>query len=204
MDPTTLLSILERYGLPTLFILVAAPWLAKQGEKIIDAFITNSHPKKELKLRLDDHAYINDKLTEALHELEAETAAVIQFHNGGSNISGLPFERMSVTHAQSMEEYPTRGFQNVMISFVAEIFRQLREHRFMCVDREYPDNATRKLLIGGGVDRACLHAIHDDSRMVGALVIAFKGECAVDVRDKVGRLASEIGVRLDRMRRDAE
>lgn len=210
VDPN-LLELIEKYGIPTVLLVIISvtvvPWAAEQVEKIIDAFIADRKPaKKKLVLRFDDHAYINDKLSEALKTLGAETAGVIQFHNGGENISGLSFERMSVTHAQSANEYPFRNFQGVHISFVVDIFKDLSSKRFVCVDRKLEDTATRRLLVGGDLGCACIHAIHDDSHMVGALIVAFKDENCIgeEVRANVGRLAAEIGVRLDRMRRDAE
>ena len=60
---------------------------------------SRQHNMREIiRERIEGDARINDALGHLLSRLSADRCYVVQFHNGGENVCGIPFARFSRTH----------------------------------------------------------------------------------------------------------
>lgn len=58
----------------------------------------DKHFKDNFKYSLESSKIINGILDKLLYDLNADRIYIFQYHNGGSNIEGIPFARCSNTH----------------------------------------------------------------------------------------------------------
>lgn len=165
-----------------LFVLVI-----KFGNKIIEliadkavkgGFKGSSDQKR--KLRKEGIFKVNKLLTELMQKTQADHVALFEYHNGGYNLTGLPFLHftLSIQRNNYGVEELHKDFNNVLVSSVPEFIKEVDRNDVYYVDdiqvlesmfprlyKELKQDNTQEVLF------CCLEGIDDE---IGFLMLSFK------------------------------
>jgi hypothetical protein len=87
-------------------------------------------------MRKDSIFKVNRLLTELMHKTHADHVALFEYHNGGYNLTGLPF--LHFTLAIQRNNYGvqelSKDFDNVLVSSVPDFIKEVDGNDFYYVD----------------------------------------------------------------------
>lgn len=129
------MQFIDVYGISTSIIVVLAVMLIKIVLKFIDVagariqagqsiFGGNTTPRQ---IRKDSVFKINRVITELMQKTHADHAALFEYHNGGYNLTGMPFLHFSLSiqrNSIGVEEL-SKDFDNVLVSSVPDFIREI-------------------------------------------------------------------------------
>lgn len=195
MDAGTLqiiLDILKQFGIMgvlgvALFVLIfrfGNKYVEKLAERLAEGKL-KLHKGDSRKQRKDSIFKGNRLVGELMGKLNADRAAVFEYHNGGYNLTGLPFLHFSLCLQKNrlgVDEL-SKDFDNVLVSAVPEFINSLdKSVLYFVKDLEelqpiFP-RMYRELKDDGMVEAIfCRLEGADDS--IGFLMLAFKQECSL-------------------------
>jgi hypothetical protein len=98
-----IIRLLDLYGIAGAIILLLFILVVKFGNRLVDVLADKAvsgklqWPNHNRKLRKDSIFKINRVLTELMHKTHADHAALFEYHNGGYNLTGMPFLHFSLS-----------------------------------------------------------------------------------------------------------
>lgn len=103
MDIEKILTLIENHGITLVFLLVLVAWLRPKLDDMWKLLMKMANPDKEPTEQCIERANAADDQIMAIlraiqKEFRASRAYVFQYHNGGENIMGGAFSRVSCTH----------------------------------------------------------------------------------------------------------
>lgn len=130
-----LMQFLDVYGVSSTIIVVLSILLIKIAFKFIDIagarikggqpiFPTTPSPRQ---IRKDSVFKINRIITELMQKTNADHAALFEYHNGGYNLTGMPFLHFSLSIQRNnlgVEEL-SKDFDNVLVSSVPDFIKNV-------------------------------------------------------------------------------
>lgn len=105
----------------------------KFGNRLIDVLADKAAsgkitwPGQNRKIRKDSIFKINRVLTELMRKTHADHAALFEYHNGGYNLTGMPFLHFSLSIQRNnigVQEL-SKDFDNVLVSAVPDFIREV-------------------------------------------------------------------------------
>lgn len=187
-----ILQILERFGIMGVVGVALFVLIFKFSDKLITALaeriangkmhISKSSSRKQ---RKESIFKCNRLIGELMHKLGADRTAVFEYHNGGYNLTGLPFLHFSLCIQKNklgVDEL-SKDFDNVLVSAVPEFVNNLDKNviyflknldelklSFPRLYRELDEDGMKEVIF-------CRLEGADDS--IGFLMLAFKDECTL-------------------------
>lgn len=113
--------------------------------KRVEQIINEQHTESVIK-RLNSEPEIRQNLVSLKNELNADRVYVLETHNGGSNLAGLPFLYVDLTYAEpkSAYEWMENEYRNVRLSrypWASELYKE----NFYAEPIEYLENLDPEL-----------------------------------------------------------
>lgn len=129
-----IIKFLDLYGVAGAIIIILLAIIFKFGNRIVDVIIdrasTGKPPWKTSDLRQirkDSIFKTNRVITELMQKTHADHAALFEYHNGGYNLTGMPFLHFSLSiqrNSIGVEEL-SKDFDNVLVSSVPDFIREI-------------------------------------------------------------------------------
>lgn len=131
-------GLIKKYGIKdiiltvmVLFVTVVAAKIAFNPEGVLDKYQEikeKQHTESVLK-RLNNEPQIREAVINLRSELDADRVYILETHNGGENLSGLPFLYVDLTYAEprSQAAWMEDEYKNVRLSrypWAGEVYRQ--------------------------------------------------------------------------------
>ena len=98
-----IIRLIDLYGIVGAIMLLLFILVIKFGNRLIDVLADRAvsgkiqWPGNHRKVRKDSIFKINRVLTELMHKTRADHAALFEYHNGGYNLTGMPFLHFSLS-----------------------------------------------------------------------------------------------------------
>jgi hypothetical protein len=98
-----IIKFIDLYGIAGTIILLLFILVIKFGNRLVDILATKAAdgkivlPGSTRKIRKDSIFKINRVLTELMQKTHADHAALFEYHNGGYNLTGMPFLHFSLS-----------------------------------------------------------------------------------------------------------
>lgn len=192
MEATTLeivLQILERFGIigiigVAVFVLIfkfSDKLIVKLAERIADGKI-HLNKNQSRRQRKESIFKCNRLIGELMHKLDADRAAVFEYHNGGYNLTGLPFLHFSLCIQKNklgVDEL-SKDFDNVLVSSVPEFINQLDKEVISFIknidDLQYVFPRLHRELVEDGMKEVIFCRLEGADDSIGFLMLSFKEE----------------------------
>lgn len=131
-----LLDFVGVYGIPGAIIIVLSILVLKFANKFLDTVAQNAAngnlhlPTNSRKIRKDSIFKINRILTELMQKTWADRVALFEYHNGGYNLTGMPFLHFSLAIQRNNlgVDVLSKDFDNVLVSSVPDFIRKIDCH----------------------------------------------------------------------------
>jgi hypothetical protein len=97
------IKFLDLYGIVGAIMLLLFILVIKFGNRLVDVLADKAAsgklnwPSNHRKIRKDSIFKINRVLTELMKKTHADHAALFEYHNGGYNLTGMPFLHFSLS-----------------------------------------------------------------------------------------------------------
>lgn len=124
--------------------------------------------------------YIDQQLSCIIRETKADRALFFSYHNGGTDILGRGFQKMSITNEQDNSwTSPVMGnFQNIPRTMFSILFKNLAKRNFYCImdlnDIKEEDGASYQLFKSHNAKQIMCQALKTEAGlMVGFIVAEF-------------------------------
>lgn len=207
-----ILHLLDVYGVVGMIILTLFVLVIKFGVNLVEVLATKTAngdiklPGQKRKLRKDSIFKVNRILTELMQKTQADHVALFEYHNGGYNLTGLPF--LHFTLAIQRNNYGvqelSKDFDNVLVSSVPDFIREVDCNDIYHVEnieilspmfprlyRELKNEETAEVMF------CCLEGIDDE---IGFLLLSFKkplGGKSKKVKKELFKKVQKISTLLD-------
>lgn len=208
------MQFIDVYGISSTIIVVLAVILIKMTFKFIDVAgsrIKNGQPiftgtTSPRQIRKDSVFKINRILTELMQKTHADHAALFEYHNGGYNLTGMPFLHFSLSIQRNnlgVEEL-SKDFDNVLVSSVPDFIKNVDCNDIYYVNdidtlqsifprmyRELKQDEMKEVFF------ACIEGLDDE---VGFLMLSFKehtGQRKKKVQKELFKKIQKISTLLD-------
>lgn len=128
-----IVRLLDLYGIAGAVILLLFVLVIKFGNKLIEILAEKAvsgqikWPGDTRKMRKNSIFKINRVLTELMQKTHADHVALFEYHNGGYNLTGMPFLHFSLSiqrNSIGVEEL-SKDFDNVLVSAVPDFIREI-------------------------------------------------------------------------------
>ena len=128
-----IVRLLDLYGIVGAVMLLLFILVIKFGNRLVEVLADKAvsgklnWPGNTRKIRKDSIFKINRVLTELMQKTKADHAALFEYHNGGYNLTGMPFLHFSLSiqrNSVGVQEL-SKDFDNVLVSSVPEFIREL-------------------------------------------------------------------------------
>lgn len=128
-----IIKFIDLYGIAGTIILLLFILVIKFGNRLVDILATKAAdgkivlPGSTRKIRKDSIFKINRVLTELMQKTHADHAALFEYHNGGYNLTGMPFLHFSLSIQRNnigVGEL-SKDFDNVLVSSVPDFIREI-------------------------------------------------------------------------------
>lgn len=207
-----IIDILSVYGVTGSIIIVLAILVVKFASKFMDTVATNAAngklrlPNNARKIRKDGILKVNNILTELMQKTWADRVALFEYHNGGYNLTGMPFLHFSLAIQRNNLGVDTlsKDFDNVLVSSVPEFIREVESHDIYHVknidDLQPTFPRLHKELTEDSMTEALFCTIEGIDDEVGFLMLAFKkspGAREKKIRKELFKKVQKISTLLD-------
>lgn len=128
-----ILEVLNQYGIVGSIIILLTILVFKFADQLIKLLTEKALKGQHIftsfsrKQRKESIFKINRLLTELINKIQADRAAIFEYHNGGYNLTGLPFLHFSLSVQRNrlgVDEL-SKDFDNVLVSAVPDFIEQL-------------------------------------------------------------------------------
>jgi hypothetical protein len=140
------IKLLDQYGFSMLaaaILLYFAVYALNIGAAYLKKKLLPANKKTEFDINLEKRKEASLKiqylLDRALLIADAVSAEVMEFHNGGNNLSNLPFAFMSCTYEAYSDVAASGVLQNISLSLHARFINALRNEPYLVLDAENRD-----------------------------------------------------------------
>ena len=182
-----LLSILDRFGVLGAVLIALSILVFKFGDKLAEKLAEriadgkfNLHKSSARKARKDSIFKINRLLVEIMNKLKADRAAVFEYHNGGYNLTGLPFLHVSLSVQRNrlgVDEL-SKDFDNILVSSIPDFINDIDKNVIHIVKdiEELKDKYPRlyRELQDDGMKEVIFCSLEGINDQIGFLMLAFK------------------------------
>jgi hypothetical protein len=126
-------KLLDTYGIVGAIMLLLLILVIKFGNRLVDLIAEKAVngqialPGTNRKIRKDSIFKINRILTELMQKTHADHVALFEYHNGGYNLTGMPFLHFSLSiqrNSVGVQEL-SKDFDNVLVSSVPDFIREI-------------------------------------------------------------------------------
>ena len=137
-----ILQMLDQYGILGAVIIALCILVFKYADQVVKLLAEKTmHGQLPLitlsrKQRKDSIFKINRLLTELINKISADRAAIFEYHNGGYNLTGLPFLHFSLAVQRNrlgVDEL-SKDFDNVLVSSVPDFIESLNKTDINYID----------------------------------------------------------------------
>lgn len=146
------------------------------------------HTQEEEEDNRNVNDFVDSQLSCLLAENKANRAYVFMYHNGGRDIMGRSFQKMSITNEMvDSNTVPIMGsYQNVPRSMFPTLFKTLVSQDMFSVEKtesiKESDPVLYQMLVSHNVHTALFHGIRRGDRMViGFVVIEYVSNTCEDI-----------------------
>lgn len=206
-------QLLDAYGVTGMIMLILFVLVIKFGNKVVE-LVADKAVKGDIKLpgdskrkfRKDSIFKVNKLLTELMQRTQASHVALFEYHNGGYNLTGLPFLHftLSIQRNNYGVEELNKDFNNILVSSVPEFIREVDSSDIYYVDdikqlepvfprlyKELKNDNTEEVIF------CCLEGIDDE---IGFLMLSFNtplGNRKRKVQKQLFKIVQKISTLLD-------
>lgn len=168
--------------------------------------IQNKIHDYEMNLRMENSAALNNVIIQLMYETHADRVMLGEYHNGSSNISGIPFLKWSVTFEAFTDEM---GFgvadqyqqqQITLYPFISHIGENYLYRGFVDKDLKSIDKSYSYKLLSHGIEYIIVSQIvNNKGSKCGMLILEFTDASVIDeyaVKQKLHRASQECAALL--------
>lgn len=172
-------KIFSSFGFQGVLFIVLMMLIIKHSNKL---FNISKYTLKKRQLRKNNTFQINTILQEMVTKLNSHKIAIFEFHNGGSNSSGLPFQHFSLTQLRGRLGIPefNREYDNMHIASAIDFLEQLNENSLIEINGIKDIKSSFPILANSfkkqGVNYAIVISLEGVYDKIGFIVIAFKNK----------------------------
>lgn len=180
------LDMLDRFGVLGAVLIALGILVFKFGNKLVDVLAQkiaegkiNLHRHDARKARKEAVFKINRLLTELMSKLGADRAAIFEYHNGGYNLTGLPFLHLSLSIQRNrlgVDEL-SKDFDNLLVSSIPEFVNDVDKNVIHFVDdiQDLKPKFPRlyRELVADGMNTAIFCNLEGVNDQIGFLMLAF-------------------------------
>lgn len=189
-----LLQFLDVYGVPGAIIIVLSILVIKFASKFLDYVAKNAAngkmhlPSSARKIRKDSVFKVGRILTELMQKTWADRVALFEYHNGGYNLTGMPFLHFSLAAARNNlgVDDLSKDFDDILVSSVPDFIREIDINDIYHVkdikDLEATFPRLYRELHEDELTEAVFCSIEGVDDEVGFLMLAFKNPIGVRQR----------------------
>lgn len=206
-------QLLDAYGVTGMIMLILFVLVIKFGNKVVE-LVADKAVKGDLKLpgdkkrkfRKESIFKVNKMLTELMQRTQAAHVALFEYHNGGYNLTGLPFLHftLSIQRNNYGVEELNKDFNNILVSSVPEFIKEVDSSDIYYVDdikqlepvfprlyKELKTGNTEEVIF------CCLEGVDDE---IGFLMLSFNvplGNRKRKVQKELFKVVQKISTLLD-------
>ena len=160
----------------------------------------------EMNMRMQNSAALNSLVVQLMYETHADRVLLAEYHNGSSNISGIPFLKWSVTFESFRDEV---GFsvaneyqqqQITLYPFITHIGENYLYRGFVETDLKSIDKSYAYKLLSHKIEYIIVSQIvNDKGSKCGMLILEFTDASVIDefnVKQKLHRASQECAALL--------
>lgn len=160
----------------------------------------------EMNMRLQNSAALNSLVVQLMYETNADRVLLAEYHNGSSNISGIPFLKWSVTFESFIDEV---GFsvaneyqqqQITLYPFITHIGENYLYRGFVETDLKEIDKSYAYKLLSHKIEYIIVSQIVNDKGLkCGMLILEYTDASVIDeynVKQKLHRASQECAALL--------
>ena len=160
----------------------------------------------EMNMRMQNSAALNSLVVQLMYEAKADRVLLAEYHNGSSNISGIPFLKWSVTFESFRDEV---GFsvaneyqqqQITLYPFITHIGENYLYRGFVETDLKDIDKSYAYKLLSHKIEYIIVSQIvNDKGSKCGMLILEFTDASVIDefnVKQKLHRASQECAALL--------
>lgn len=160
----------------------------------------------EMNMRLQNSAALNSLVVQLMYETNADRVLLAEYHNGSSNISGIPFLKWSVTFESFIDEV---GFsvaneyqqqQITLYPFITHIGENYLYRGFVETDLKEIDKSYAYKLLSHKIEYIIVSQIVNDKGLkCGMLILEYTDASVIDaynVKQKIHRASQECAALL--------
>lgn len=141
----------------------------------------------EMNLRLENSAALNNVVLQLMYETNADRVLLAEFHNGNSNVSGVPFLKWSVTFEAFKDEIGygvANDYQQQQITlypFISHIGDNYLYRGYVETDLKNIDKSYAYKLMSNGVEYIIVSQIvNDKGSKCGMLILEYTDASKID------------------------
>ena len=160
----------------------------------------------EMNMRLQNSAALNSLVVQLMYEAKADRVLLAEYHNGSSNVSGIPFLKWSVTFESFRDEI---GFsvandyqlqQITLYPFITHIGENYLYRGYVETDLKEIDKSYAYKLLSHGIEYIIVSQIvNDKGSKCGMLILEYTDSSVIDefnVKQKLHRASQECAALL--------
>jgi hypothetical protein len=153
-----ILNMIVTYGAPFVITAIVLYGAFRFMNIVINRFERNSSTTKATQTEKEEHdklieirksidGSINTALERVLMRTNADRAFIFEFHNGGANLAGLPFLKMSNTYeVVSVGVTPKRySCEQMSLSMYSNLIGQIISNRYIVIDTSTKDERLQSI-----------------------------------------------------------
>lgn len=160
----------------------------------------------EMNMRLQNSAALNSLVVQLMYEAKADRVLLAEYHNGSSNVSGIPFLKWSVTFESFRDEV---GFsvandyqlqQITLYPFITHIGENYLYRGYVETDLKEIDKSYAYKLLSHGIEYIIVSQIvNDKGSKCGMLILEYTDASVIDefnVKQKLHKASQECAALL--------
>ena len=176
--------------------------LRNQNEAMFKKFMSDGHSVEEEEHNERINRSIQDTLDGLLADTNADSAVVFQYHNGGKNRLGIPFQKMSCTHEVVRPGLSGQfsQMQNTLRSLFMIFCNKLKDCGAYCIanaeDLKASDPNWYQMLSDFGVHSSCIFALVSSDGVVFGFVGIFYAFRNLEDPEKTKKFVHERALKI--------
>lgn len=160
----------------------------------------------EMNMRLQNSGALNNLVTQLMYETKADRVLLAEYHNGSSNVSGIPFLKWSVTFESFTDEV---GFgvaneyqqqQITLYPFITHIGENYLYRGYVEADLKLIDRSYAYRLLSHGIEYIIVSQIVNNRGLkCGMLILEYRDALVIDefnVKQKLHKASQECAALL--------
>ena len=160
----------------------------------------------EMDMRLKNSAALNSLVVQLMYETKADRVLLAEYHNGSSNVTGIPFLKWSVTFESFTDEVGfgvANDYQQQQITlypFITHIGENYLYRGFVDTDLKNIDKSYAYKLLSHGIEYIIVSQIvNDKGSKCGMLILEYTKASVIDeynVKQKLHKASQECAALL--------